>query len=40
VRQPPGALERSKLKAPNMKDEKFDDMVKSAQQAAVFVLVY
>jgi serine protease Do len=30
----------AKLKAPNMKDEKFSDVVKSAQQAAVLVLVY
>jgi len=30
----------AKLKAPNMKDEKFEDVVKSAQDAAVLVLVY
>ncbi len=30
----------AKLKAPNTKDEKFEDVVKSAQQAAVLVLVY
>ena len=30
----------AKLKAPNMADEKFEDVVKSAQQAAVLVLVY
>jgi hypothetical protein len=30
----------AKLKAPNMKDEKFEDVVKSAQSAAVLVLVY
>jgi hypothetical protein len=30
----------AKLKAPNTKDEKFEDMVKSAQDAAVLVLVY
>jgi TPR repeat protein len=29
-----------KLKAPNTKDEKFEDVVKSAQDAAVLVLVY
>ena len=28
------------LKAPNTKDEKFEDVVKSAQDAAVLVLVY
>ena len=28
------------LKAPNTKDAKFDDVVKSAENAAVFVLVY
>ena len=30
----------AKLKAPNTKDEKFEDVVKSAQDAAVLVLVY
>jgi S1-C subfamily serine protease len=30
----------AKLKAPNTKDEKFEDVVKSAQAAAVLVLVY
>ena len=30
----------AKLKAPNMKDEKFEEVVKSAQDAAVLVLVY
>jgi S1-C subfamily serine protease len=30
----------AKLKKPNVKDQKFDDVVKSAQQAAVLVLVY
>jgi hypothetical protein len=30
----------AKLKAPNMTDEKFEDVVKSAQDAAVMVLVY
>ena len=30
----------AKLKAPNAADEKFEDVVKSAQQAAVLVLVY
>jgi S1-C subfamily serine protease len=30
----------SKLKVPNLKDEKFEDVVKSAQEAAVLVLVY
>ena len=30
----------SKLKAPNTADEKFEDVVKSAQDAAVLVLVY
>ncbi|MEI7534377.1 MAG: tetratricopeptide repeat-containing serine protease family protein [Verrucomicrobiae bacterium] len=30
----------SKLKEPNTKDEKFEDVVKSAQDAAVLVLVY
>jgi S1-C subfamily serine protease len=30
----------AKLKAPNMADEKFEDVVKSAQDAAVLVLVY
>jgi hypothetical protein len=29
-----------KLKEPNTKDEKFEDVVKSAQDAAVLVLVY
>jgi hypothetical protein len=30
----------AKLKEPNTKDEKFEDVAKSAQQAAVLVLVY
>jgi hypothetical protein len=30
----------AKLKAPNTSDEKFEDVVKSAQDAAVLVLVY
>ena len=30
----------NKLKAPNTVDEKFEDVVKSAQAAAVLVLVY
>jgi len=30
----------AKLKAPNTADEKFSDVVKSAQNAAVLVLVY
>jgi hypothetical protein len=30
----------NKLKSPNTADEKFSDVVKSAQQAAVLVLVY
>jgi hypothetical protein len=30
----------AKLKEPNTKDEKFADAVKSAQDAAVLVLVY
>jgi hypothetical protein len=30
----------AKLKAPNTKDESFEDVVKSAQDAAVLVLVY
>ncbi len=30
----------AKLKAPNTKDEKFEDVVKSAQGAAVLVVVY
>ena len=30
----------AKLKVPNTKDEKFEDVVKSAQDAAVLVLVY
>ena len=30
----------AKLKAPNTKDESFEDVVKSAQEAAVLVLVY
>jgi len=30
----------AKLKAPNTKDEKFEEVVKSAQDAAVLVLVY
>ena len=30
----------AKLKAPNTKDEKFEDVVKSAQDVAVLVLVY
>jgi hypothetical protein len=32
--------ERGKLKEPNAKDEPFEDVVKSAQDAAVLVLVY
>jgi hypothetical protein len=30
----------AKLKSPNTSDEKFEEVVKSAQQAAVLVLVY
>ena len=30
----------AKLKEPEMKERKFEDMVKSAEQAAVLVLVY
>jgi hypothetical protein len=30
----------AKLKAPNMADRKFEDVVKSAKDAAVLVLVY
>ena len=30
----------AKLKAPNTKDRKFEDVAKSAEQAAVLVLVY
>jgi hypothetical protein len=30
----------ARLKAPNTKDEKFEEVVKSAQNAAVLVLVY
>jgi hypothetical protein len=30
----------AKLKSPNIADEKFEDVVKSAQDAAVLVLVY
>jgi hypothetical protein len=30
----------AKLKAPNTKDEKFEEVVKSAQDAAVLVLVH
>jgi hypothetical protein len=30
----------AKLKSPNTVDEKFEDVVKSAQDAAVLVLVY
>ena len=30
----------SKLKEPNTKERKFEDVVKSAEQAAVLVLVY
>jgi hypothetical protein len=30
----------AKLKEPNMKDESFEEVVKSAQEAAVLVLVY
>jgi hypothetical protein len=30
----------TKLKEPNTKDRKFEDVVKSAEQAAVLVLVY
>jgi hypothetical protein len=35
-----GLDERGKLKEPNAKDEPFEDVVKSAQDAAVLVLVY
>ena len=35
-----GANVASKLKEPNTKDEPFEDVVKSAQDAAVLVLVY
>ncbi len=35
-----GAGVDAKLKAPNTADEKFEDVVKSAQDAAVLVLVY
>ena len=34
------SLAAAKLKAPNTKDEKFEEVVKSAQDAAVLVLVY
>ena len=30
----------AKLKEPNTKEQKFEDVVKSAEQAAVLVLVY
>ncbi len=30
----------AKLKAPEMKERKFEEVVKSAEQAAVLVLVY
>jgi hypothetical protein len=30
----------AKLKEPNTKEERFEDVVKSAQQAAVMILVY
>jgi homospermidine synthase len=30
----------SKLKEPSIKDRKFDDVVKSAEKAAVIILVY
>ncbi len=30
----------AKLKAPNTKEEKFEDLVKEAESAAVLVLVY
>jgi hypothetical protein len=30
----------AKLKEPNTKEEKFEDVVKAAQEAAVLVLVY
>ena len=30
----------ARLKEPNSKDQKFEDVVKSAEQAAVLVLVY
>ncbi len=30
----------AKLKEPNTKEQKFEDMVRSAEQAAVLVLVY
>ncbi len=30
----------AKLKEPNVKDESFEDVVKSAQEAAVLALVY
>jgi len=41
----PGFLESvaevsTKIKAPNAKDRKSEDVVKSAEQAAVLVLVY
>ena len=36
----PAGLYLFKLKAPNTADEKFEDVVKSAQDAAVLVLVY
>jgi hypothetical protein len=35
-----GATVSAKLKAPNTADEKFSEVVKSAQDAAVLVLVY
>jgi hypothetical protein len=42
---PPGFLESvpevsAKLKDPETKEQKFEDVVKSAEQAAVLVLVY
>jgi hypothetical protein len=39
----PGLLaegHQAKLKEPNMKEMKFEDVVKAAEQAAVLVLVY
>jgi hypothetical protein len=35
-----GARLSAKLKSPNTADEKFEEVVKSAQDAAVLVLVY
>jgi hypothetical protein len=37
---PAGRIQSAKLKSPNTKVEKFEDVVKSAQDAAVLVLVY